>query len=213
MKTGTETVRIRTIGFVVALVLGTPGYGQVTTRIVGAGADLQVVWGNAELTRDASIVDGDSIRTDASSFAEVALGPGARMFLGANTAVTIGTADLILTIQLDAGTARVATQFEQVRVQTAAGDFLTAEIPAEVRFEAILGGVAVQVLAGGITGDSIDTSAVVFRSPDARPARVYRAGSTDGFQQTAPTYPGWYPNVYVPVPGAPYVNVPPFPRP
>ena len=213
MKTRTEVFRTRTIGVVIALVLGTPVYGQRTAGIVGAGADLQIVRGDGELGRDVAIEDGDSIRTGASSFAEVALGTGARLFLGSNTTVTVNTANSFPTIQLDAGTVRVATQFEPVRVKTAAGDFLLAEIPAEVGFEATPGGVAVQVFEGGLTGESIDTTAVVFRSPNDRPSRVYRAGFTEGFKQTYPTSPGWYPNVYVPVPGAPYVNLPPVPQP
>jgi len=213
LKTATEILRARTIGVALALVLGTPVYGQDTAAIVGAGTALQIVRGDVELARDVEIQDGDSIRTGASSFATVALGTGARLFLGANTTVTMDTANAVPTIRLDTGTVRVATQFAPVPVQIVAGDFLLAEIPAEVRFEATPGGVAVQVLEGGLRGDSIDTSAVVFRSPNDRPSRVYRAGFTEGFKQTYPANPGWYPNVYVPVPGAPYVNVPTVPQP
>ena len=213
MKTGTELIRGHIVGVVLVLALGTPAYGQGASGIVGAGADLQVVRGDEELARDVAIQDGDSIRTGASSFATVALGTGVRLFLGANTTVTVDRADSFPAIQLDAGAVRVATQFEPVRVQTVAGDFLLSEIPAEVQFEATPGGVAVQVLEGGLTGDSIDTSAVVFRSPNDRPSRVYRVGFTEEFKQTYPTNPGWYPNVFVPVPGAPYVNLPPVPQP
>lgn len=207
MKTATKSFRKWIAGLALALTLGPPVYGQTTVGIAGAGADLQVVRGDNEISPDSALEAGDTIRTGPSSFAELALGEGVRLFLGGNTSVTIAAADPFPTIQVEAGNARVATQTQPVRVQSVAGDFVLAELPAEVRFEVEPGGIGVQVLRGGILGDSLDTSAVIFRGPNDRPARVYQAGFTEGFKQTYPAY-GWPPNVYVGVPGAPYIRVP-----
>lgn len=174
-----------------------PGYSQGTSdtggfaEIVARGADVQVVRGDSERPPSAAgeLAERDSIRTGPASFAVVATNNGVRVTLGPNSNVYLTSLSALPVITLDQGTARVHTEGWTVRIKSSVGDFILSETPAEAEFELLEEKVAVRVFAGGITTEQVETDAVIFRGSDQRPARIYRAGTTQRYFPATPLYP------------------------
>ena len=199
----------RILAVLFVLMSGGHGYSQVTSdaggfaKIVARGADVQVVRGDSESAPSAAgeLAEGDSIRTGPASFAVVATNNGVRVTLGPNSNVSLTSLSALPVITLDQGTARVRTEGWTVRIKSSVGDFILSETPGEAEFELLEEKVAVRVFEGGITTEQVETDAVIFRGSDQRPARIYRAGTTQRYFPATPLYPV-LPRVYVADPGA-----------
>ena len=199
-------VRILAVLFVL---LPGHGYSQVTSdadgfaEIIAGGADVRVVRGNSGSAPRApgKLAEGDSIRTGPASFAVVRTNNGLRVTLGPNSNVSLTSLSALPAIALDQGTVRVRTDGWTVRIQSSVGDFILSETPAEAEFELLEEKVAVRIFRGGITTEQVETAGVIFRGSDQRPARIYRAGTTERYFPATPLYP-YLPRVYVTDPRA-----------
>ena len=207
----------RIITLTITLLLPAWGYSQTLPSIVARGAAVEVERsdGVAE-SPGATLGAGDSVRTGSASFAVIAFEDGSRVTLGERSEVTIsapGGLDGMTAVRLENGSVRARSGHSAVRIETPAGDFTLSELPAEAEFALTEGKVTVYVASGGLETANLDASSLVFRGSGARPARVYSAGSIEGYMTPPIVYPmDWIsPQIYVADPqyGFPIYTYPP----
>ena len=204
----------RVITLTIALFLPVWGYPQTLPSIVARGAAVEVERSDgAAESQSAVLGEGDTVRTGSASFAVIAFEDGSRLTLGERSAVTISASDGMTAVRLENGSLHARTGLYVVRIETLAGDFTLSELPAEAEFALAEGKVTIHVVSGGLETANVDPSLFVFRGSDARPARVYRAGSIEGRMTSPFAYPlDWIsPQIYVVGPqyGFPIYTFPP----
>lgn len=218
---------IRFITLAIALLLPASGYSQMFPSIVARGAAVEIERsdGVAE-SPGATLGEGDSVRTGSASFAVVAFEDGSRVTLGERSSVTIsalGGMDVMTAVRLDSGSLRARSGLGAVRIETPAGDFTLSELPAEAEFGLEGDKVTVYVASGALEPANVEPSSLVFRGNKARAARIYRAGSLEGYMSPPFVDPSdWItPEIYVTDPQSGFeisvdpsaaVNPPPDPQ-